>query len=290
MLLRLSLVISFLFNFQAEASTEDPIATYFDHFEDLAKSEDWPAIILQGTAALEEARKNGRTQDEAKICAQLTSTTFYQGDYQQALIYANRCHELAEDFEDPSLFIRALYLESAVYRALAGKEAQEFSQQKLFLRAVEIAEGAAAVYSERKVNDNNLLGKIYFNLGAAHADNPKGNLEQASGCYFRAYHCFENANATDDIIRTSIRLGKIYLLQKQYGSCQKIIDEARRQIYTERLSMQADYLEAQLKLAISDTQEALQIAKRGLDRAISLGAKEDERRFQSLMQDILIQQ
>lgn len=266
--------------------TIDVIDNYFENFESLSKSEKWEEIISQGTIALEAAKKANRSQDEAKICAQLTSTAFYLGDYTKALVYANRCHELSEEFVDPSLFLRALYLESAVYRALAAKCNEEQAQKASYLRAVEIGEEAASIYSKKNVENINLKGKIYFNLGAAHADNPKGDLKKAADCYSVAIECFKSINANDDIIRTSIRLGKVHLLQKNYDLSQQALDEVRPLISSARLSMHADYLEAQLKFAIHDIENAIKIARNGLEKAKILRAKEDELRLQSLLQNI----
>lgn len=262
------------------------INKYFEDFETLAKSEKWEEIISQGTVALQIAKTTGRKNDEAKICAQLTSTAFYMGDYTLALKHAYRCRELSEEFVDPSLLIRALYLESAVHRALAGKNTNEQAQQASYHLAVTTAEEAIRVYSKAAIANENLKGKVYFNLGAAHADNPKGDLEKAAHCYVTALDSFKSVNAVDDIIRTSIRLGKVYLLQKKYDLSQKIINEVRPQISSERLAMHTDYLEAQLKFVLNDSLNALKIARNGLARAKSLGAKEDELRLTTLIENI----
>lgn len=58
---------------------QDVIQTYFKNFETLSKLEKWEDIILQGRLALEEARTQKKFPEEAKICAQLTSTSFYHG-------------------------------------------------------------------------------------------------------------------------------------------------------------------------------------------------------------------
>ena len=89
-------------------------------------------------------------------------------------------------------------------------------------------------------------------MGAAHADNPEGDLEKAAHCYATALDCFKSVNTVDDIIRTSIRLGKVYLFQKKYKLSQEIINEVRPQISSERLAMHTDYLEAQLQFALND--------------------------------------
>lgn len=267
-------------------SQEDLVEEYFKNFKSLAESENWEEIISQGTRALEAAKKSGRREDEAKICAQLTSTSFYQGDYSQALIYANRCHELSEAFEDSSLFVRALYLESAIYRAQAGKATEEIAQQALYLQAVEAAEAAATIYSKKEIDNLLLKGKIYFNLGAAHADNPKGDLEKAEKCYHIAIECLTNIAEPQGLLRANIRLGKVYLLQEKYIASQEIIDKVRAQGSNERIAMHIDYLEAQLKLACDDLDSAMSIARQGLARAEALGAKEDQFRLMSLIQVI----
>lgn len=286
MSLHTSFVGASLESYLPDNSALEIVYKYFADFETLAKSENWEEILSQGTVALQAAKTTGSTNDEAKICAQLTSTAFYLGDYNLALKHANRCHELSEEFIDPSLFIRALYLESAVHRALAGKNTNEQAQQASYQLAVTTAEEAIQVYSKSAVDDENLKGKVYFNLGAAHADNSKGDLEKAAHCYATALSCFKSVNGVDDIIRTSIRLGKVYLLQKKYGLSQEIIDEVRPQISSERLAMHTDYLEAQLKFALHDSLSGLKIATKGLDRAKSLGAKEDELRLTSLINSI----
>lgn len=268
--------------YHLENSDLKSLQVYLKNFESLAKDENWKEILEQGMTALEIAKKHGKTKDEAKICAQLTSTSFYLGDYDLALKYANRSHELSEEFTDPSLFIRALYLESAVHRALAGKT----NDQNFYELAVKNSEEALHVYANKDLDDQNLKGKVYFNLGAAHADNPKGNLEKAENSYVAALSCFKNAEALDDIIRVSIRLGKVYLLQKKYDLSEKIIQEIRPELTNERISMHMDYLEAQLKVALHDFPNALKIAETGLFRAKTLGAKEDEARLLSLIESI----
>lgn len=152
----------------------DIVETYFTNFASLAKSEKWKEIIAQGVIARESARNANRLQDEAKICSQLTLTFFYLGDYMQSFIYAEHCRELAQRLADPSLLIQTLYLESSVYRAFATKNNEELVQPAAYLRAIECCEEAIRIYSEKNIDNKNLQGKIYLNLGAAHADNPKG--------------------------------------------------------------------------------------------------------------------
>lgn len=259
------------------------VNTYFRNFEGLAKAEQWNEILVQGKGALELAKVLNREQDEAKICAQLTSSSFYLGDYDQALKYAERCHELAKAFVDPSLFIRALYLESASYRALAQKNEDEQTQQTTFCRAVDIAENAITLYLGNKVNNLALYGKLHFNLGAAHADNPKGNLEKARECYLKAVACFSSMQAHEDVIRTNIRLAKVLHLQGNNIEALQVVEKLRPSITKERLAMHTDYLEAQILLALRKFTEALVVANSGMMKAKKLHAKEDEVRLGMLI-------
>ena len=270
----------------ADKSDERMIKGYFNHFDRLTKAEKWEEIIAQGLAALEAAKRSHRQDDEAKICAQLTSTFFYQGNYDQSLTYAKRCHELSGNFEDPALFIKAVYSESAIYRVLAPKEENEEKTQQSYRRAVDLSQKAADLYFRKGVSNLNLKGKIYFNLGAAHADNPKGDLEEAKSCYLISLECFRKTHAINDIMRVTVRLGRAYLLQNEYELCQKTLDEVRPFISNERLAMHADYLEAELKFALKEYEESAKLAQGALEKARTLGAKEDELRLMAHLQKI----
>ena len=283
---KLSACISKLFSSCTKNSTysEEAIQAYFKNFPALAKAEDWQQIIVQGEKALSAARATKNIQDEAKICAQLTSSYFYQGNYSKAQTCAQRCHVLSKEFTDPSLFVRTLYLESAVQRALAGKEKDVKEQQRLYHQAVEVAKQAAGIYHEKQLNDAGLKGKVFFNLGAAHADNPHGNLEEAARCYALAMESFQSS--AEDLARTSIRLAKVHLLRKDYSAVQRTIDAVRHDQLPSRIAMHLEYLEAQLKLELGQFDAALKISSNGLARAKNLGAKEDELRFVELMQNL----
>lgn len=283
---KVSLICTLTLSADIRNSADNTIETYFNNFKILVKSEDWKEILSQGSIALEIAKKLDRKQEEALICAELTSTAFYLGEYPKALEYAQRCHELSASFKDISLFIRALYLESAIYRALSSKAITQQTQQTYYLLAVTTAEKAASLYSEKNLDEMNLKGKVYFNLGAAHADNPKGDLTKAQICYFTALECFKSIPSTDDIIRTSMRLGKVYLLKQNYEDTQKILDDMRPLISNNRLAMQADYLEAQLNLALNDLENAKLFALSGLNKAKTLNAKEDLLRLETLLEKI----
>src|SRR6185437_6027105 len=80
----------------SEAPLPPAVESYFSQFATLSKEEKWSDILLQGAKALEAAKEAHQPSEEATICAQLTSTAFYLGDYPLALAYATRCHALSE--------------------------------------------------------------------------------------------------------------------------------------------------------------------------------------------------
>ncbi len=241
----------------------DVVKEYFETFTSLSREEKWNDLLNKGQKALAVCREKSLKKEEAKICAQLTSTSYYQGNYDLALQYANKCHDLSKEFTDPSLFLHSLYLESAVYRALAGKNQNDDLQQVYYAKAVKIAEDALAIFESKKLECDLLKGKIYFNLGAAHADNPKGNLQLATKNYFLALESFEKIKNIEDQVRTNIRLGKVYLLQNDYQNTQMMIDKMRPLATSTRVLMQIDYLEAQLKFATNQFSEAEKICQKG---------------------------
>jgi len=264
----------------------DIIEGFFKSLEISPNKGNWSELFLKGIRALEVSRKEGRIKDEAKICAQLASISFYQDNYDKALEYVKMCHDLSDEFVETDLFIQVLYLESAINRALARKCNDENLQQEYYLKAVKVAENAIKLYETNGVDSETLKGKIYFNLGAVYADNPRGSLDKAIQSYSEALRAFENANDIENQMKTQLRLGKVYLLQKSFEYTQKAIDKVRSLISNKRILINSDYLEAQLKLAINDFDEAIKIAEAGLEEARSLDLKEDEKRFTALLKNI----
>jgi hypothetical protein len=271
------------------------ITKFFENLPTFSKDERWKELIAQGTEALEAAKKLSRVSDEAKICSHLASICYYMGNYRQACTYAICCHELADKCDDPTLLARMCYLESAIRRALAAKEETVEEQQTSYADAVAICEQGAAIYSKLENEDGNLEGEIYFNLAAAHADNPKGDLKEAKRFYNLAAICFKDANITEGSIRTAIDLGKVYLLQRNFDGCEQKIKEVKALIAGKkspkacnRLSMQANYLDAQYTFARAkrDMEKASVIAQKCLGEAKSLCAEEDEAKLRLLLQEI----
>lgn len=266
------------------------IETFMKSFDALTDESNWKAIVAQGEEALNAAETLEQPITEAKIHAHLTSINYYLGNYDLALMHANRCDELSAHFDDPVLFIRSLQFKSAVYRAFGRQEKSPQAATESFKKAVDIAVDAVALYKNKKVNDPILEGKIYFNMGAAYADSEGkvGNNQKAAACYTKALECFQG-RSHKDFIRTSLRYGRISLFEKNYNECEKILKKvhqefSRAQFSTDRLQMHTYYLEAQLRFSKNNLSDALKSAIRARDFSNKLQAKEDGKRINALIQ------
>lgn len=219
------------------------LALYTHDFPSLRDACNWSEIVRQG----EEAA--------AEIHGQLASSYFYQGDYENA-----KKHALLSKEKEP---LHSLYLLSAVARA----EGDFLLAKSLALEALPFAAGE-------------LKAKILFNLGAACADDPEGDLAEALQCYQEALSLFE---CPLDRQRTLIRLSKVFLLQGQIEEAERLIQFAPS---NDRIAVHAGYLKAQIKQAQGNPDEARRIASEALDQALSLGAKQDAKRIQEFLEKL----
>lgn len=172
-------------------------ADFDSEFKELSKASKWPEIIQLG----EETLKNPELSktDCATIHVRLASSYFYLGsttNYEKAKQHAENGHAIAEAAQAPDLIVRSLYLLSATNRAL-----------KDFVLARIQIEKADNAFKAHKLEDQVLLGKIYFNWGAAEGDDPKKpNIQLERDKYLKALECYKSTKSTDDIFRVTIRL------------------------------------------------------------------------------------
>jgi tetratricopeptide (TPR) repeat protein len=164
-------------------------------FNELSKTSQWEKITTIGVNTLQDPSLSN--SEKATIHARLASTYFYRGAqfYKDANHHAQLCIKIAKDVPLPKLQVRGLYLLSATNRAL-----------KQFVDALSMAQCAIEVYEQHQLNDQTLLGKVYFNYGAAADDNPDGDLNLARDKYLRALECYKATNVSDDILRVVTRL------------------------------------------------------------------------------------
>ncbi len=90
----------------------------------------------------------------------------------------------------------------------------------------------------------------------------------------------------DDYPCTLNELGSKPLVDEDCEHVKQFLIRVRSLITDERSEMQADYLEAQIKLFGNDFKNSIHFAKIGLGRAQTLEAKEYEARFTQVLYDI----
>ena len=218
--------------------------TFAESFPLLREQADWSEIVRLGEAAA------------AEIHGQLASSYFYQGDFESAKKHALLCLDQEK--------IHGLYLLSAVARA----EGNFAEAKRLAAEALPLSTGE-------------LRAKVLFNLGAACADNPEGNLQEALSAFDEALTLFE---CPEDRQRTLIRLGKVHLLLGNLLEAEQISNKL--EFVSERTSLHAAYLSAQIQQALGRTEEARKIASAALEQALRLGAKKDAERISAFLEGL----
>lgn len=233
---------------------------YLKTFPDLRKQEKWDEIVDLGVKALSDSPTD---KELIQIHGHLASSYFYLGDFEEVEHHANHCYKFACKSGDKNEQAHGLYLLSA-----AARSRGEFEQARIFARkGLPLAEGE-------------MKAKVYFNLGAAEADDPDGNLEEAENAYKEARDLFE---CPEDQQRTSIRLGKIYLLKGDLDEAERVVEALLPLIQCDRISMHSEYLSAQIEKARGNPEEARNFAAHALEKAERLGAKKDIERLQNFL-------
>jgi len=231
--------------------------SHFQNFPSLRAEERWEQIIVSGEETLPSA-----TEVEAlQIHGQLASSYFYQGHFEKAKRHASLCYELACKLGNGKE--HGLYLLSAVARA----EGNFADAKALALEALLSSEGE-------------MKAKVLFNLGAAEADDPHGNLESAQKSFREALDLFD---CIEDRQRTAIRLGKVYLLQGKMAEAQNLLNQTISEIKSQRILMHAEYLLAQIEKALGHLKKARNVAQSALAKAEELGAAKDAERIRAFL-------
>jgi tetratricopeptide (TPR) repeat protein len=236
---------------------------------ELSQEERWQEQIDLGTESISTALASGDVKRAAGISAELASAAFYLGDYADALKHAVNCEVWAGITNAKELEIRGIYLQSACYRA-----------EKSYHTAVALCQVAQQRFEVNNLKDKRLEGKILFNLGAAHSDDPDGDLKAALSAFETALCCFAMMEDIDDIWRTQIRIGRVHLLQKNFDEVARIIEFTKQGlslVKKDRIKSHLLYLEAQYLQTIG--KEFKQAAAEGLELVTKLNAKGDIARF-----------
>ena len=147
----------------------------------------------------------------------------------------------------------------------------------------EFSTAKAIAHLALPLSNGEMKGKVLFNLGAAEAEDPQGDLGAAEAAFKEAIELF---SCELDRQRCAIRLGKIYLLRGAIGSTRSLLEEIVPQIQNERIGMHASYLAAQMEKAEGNREKAKEIAQGALESARKLGAKKDAERIEKLLETL----
>lgn len=261
-------------------TSDESLKEYLSLYKSLAQTEQWEKILTLGTLALNSSKATKDASREAKITAELSFAYYSLEKFEMFKIFSQRCHEISENFIDQKPYIKVLYLESAFFRAIGGKLETANEKKEYFQKAVQSASEALKVYSSNKINRPNLKGKIFYNLGSAHADNPCGNLDEAINCYKIALECFQNPKSEDAYLKTQIKLANVYFLQEKYDLSIKIIKTLKTvnsaiQNFNERFLLQIELLETEIELTLENFDKALRSSESILKRSSKLEFKDE---------------
>ncbi|MCH1430941.1 MAG: tetratricopeptide repeat protein [Chlamydiales bacterium] len=220
-------------------ATECEIAEkeFFQQLEVLKRESNWNRIIELGKRVIQLRGPEAKEAD-LWIYLELASMSFYKGDYEAVKGFSVRAEELAQSSGNYEALISSLYHHSAYTRALADKEEDNELKQIFFAQAVELAQRAFSIVD--RFPDTMLKAKVYFNLGAAHADNPEGDAQKALDCYQKAKTICEDQQQWDDYMRTAIR---------ELNLCLARFDTVGISITTLRKSFDQSFLKAEASMS-----------------------------------------
>lgn len=254
--------VFFLVNTSANASE------FFDQF-DLLKPQDWPTVCDLGEKALQDEFLSD--PEKAQVHARLASSYFYLGDYESMIRHIQECRSIALDISSKKYLVRSLYLLSAYYRGnLLFKEAK-----------ATISEAIGLIESD--VEDC-LKAKVFFNAGAAHADDPCGNLFQAIDYYQKAINLLDSTS--NDAYRTQIRMAKCWLVLKNYKEAWETLFPLFQVNLELRTYIHLQYVSAQVNVAQGEWETALTQISHALKSAEKLQMKVDIERLIKLKKEI----
>jgi len=266
----------------------EAIQNYFTQVESLKKEEKWEEIISLGEKAFSYAEQENVITNEQKfeLVDQLASTYFRLGLFAQGKEKAKALLSLGNTILQDEFLVNSLYKFSAIARGEANITKNKQQQKELFAQAREFAQRALEICEISCANNAPLKAKVSFNAGAAIADDPEGDYAKAVPIYQEAIKIFTDANLNDYRQRTLIRLGKLYLLLKNFDKSLEILEKLKSEDFEIRTKMHFEYSQAQVLFAKDRHEEALKIAQKGLKTAKKLLAKVDISRFHQLITNI----
>jgi len=255
---------------------------FLAQLESLKTKNQWAQIVSLGEKAYEECIAQGDSGQAFLIADQLISTYFRLGEFQRARFYGDKLVQLAEKVDTPIFAVNAIYKLSSVLRGMAN-EAPLLEQKELFKESRKLMQKALQMLNEKCFKEQALAARVYFNTGAVEADDPLGDLEVAEDFLTRAQRLFLSFGETDYHQRTSIRLGKVFLLQGKVPQARSIINGLKTETLEKRTEMHLLYLDAQVLWEEGKLKDSLSVALKGSAIAYLLGARADAVRFETFI-------
>lgn len=193
----------------------------------------------------------------------LGAISLYQNDYEQALIYYNKCLRLAEELNDKSLVVSALYPRVVINRNLGNYE-----------QALEDAEKSLKLSLE--LRDKETVGKTQYELGAANYF--LGDYTKALKSYQEAKATFEELDNKSGVQTVLNAIGSVYGSQSNYtqaieyyGQSVKIAeainDKKGVALSTNNIGV-INYLQGNYQTAVDKFQLSLKVAEQATDKNI----------------------
>ncbi len=253
---------------------------YEKYAEDLPKlqeQEDWTSLIQLGEKTLSNG--SGSLEQKAYVHADLANAYFYLGDYATGEIHAYECLKLSKELKNTESLIQSLYLLSAHKRGIGNTE-----DAWAFIEAQDLIEKALHLINKETLAQ--LKGTVYFNAGAAYADDPSGNLDLAVIYYNKAIAFFQESKSQDYYLRTLIRLSKALFLQGDIESSKRNIDAIDEDNCSKRTLMHLLYLKAQISIEEKENEKAKRYIYQGLAIANQQSLRIDYERLLSLLSEI----
>ena len=235
----------------------------------------WKSHIDWGHKGIEAARRKKNVHNERALLISLASSYFYLGDEEQCLTMAKQAQSLSNPDRDWAVIVESLYLLSAVARVRNQKEAVKLNEQAL------------TILEKQSVPSPFLRGKVLYNLAAALTDTDYTDSQRASTALQEAETLFRQTGSQFDVVRTVIRLARVDSLDGNNHQALKRLNQVQFQLDTFRTRMLFYYQRAKVFLALKHLEEAFRDVERAEELSISLDARKDNQRIQSLKESVL---
>jgi hypothetical protein len=247
----------------------------------------WEEILELGKKALYAGSIS--KENQVLIHMELASVAFYLDCSFEMQKHLDKAKEIAESLNDFSLITRSYYLQSAQARALGDKELDPTKKDLLFLNALNLSQKAWEIVEREP--DTLLKGKVLFNMGAAHADNPKGDPQKALAYYDEAMKIFDYFQSFDDYARMAIRkINLLVLLNpdsplKARGVLEDCTSKAEG-AFSDRTRVHYLLAEARVCFLEEKKEDAFYFANQALQAALELKMTNDVKRINGFLQNL----